>query len=167
MSWPEFLIDLAAFEWTFSEVFDGPGVEGGRGGVAPVLLDEAKVRAVPAERWPEARLAAVPCLRLMTVRFPVQNYYAEVRAEKAPSLPAPAETHLALVRRHYVVHTYPLTALEHRLLMPWSRGEPWGRRSRRSARSPGADLEGLAANLHAWFRRLAALGFFRAVELPA
>ncbi len=62
----------------------------------------------------------------MTVRFPVQNYYAEVRAEKAPSLPAPAETHLALVRRHYVVHTYPLTALEHRLLSALVEGRAVG-----------------------------------------
>ncbi len=161
MSWPEFLADLATFEWTFSEVFDGPGVEGGE------VLDEAQVRAVPAERWPEARLAAVPCLRLLTVRFPVQDYYAEVRAEKTPSLPAPAETCLALVRRHYIVHTYPLSAPEYRLLGALVAGRPVGEAIEEVAQSPGADLEGLAANLHAWFRRWAALGFFRAVELPA
>ena len=40
-SWPEFLADLALFEWTFSVVFDGPGAEGGRGGATPPLLDEA------------------------------------------------------------------------------------------------------------------------------
>ena len=30
VSWPEFLADLARFEWTFSEVFDGPGRRGRR-----------------------------------------------------------------------------------------------------------------------------------------
>ena len=167
VSWPEFLADLAAFEWVFSEVFDGPGVEGGRSGVTRPLLDEAKVRAVPPERWAEARLTAVPCLRLLALRFPVQDYYAEVRAEKSPSLPPPAETYLALARRHYVVHHYPLSAPEYRLLNALVAGRSVGEAIEEAARLPGADLDHLAANLHDWFRRWAALGFFESVALSA
>ena len=161
VSWPEFLADMAAFEWAFSEVFDGPGVEGKE------ILDEAKVRAVPPERWPEARLVAVPCLRLLAVRFPVQDYYAEVRAEKGPSLPPPADTRLALARRDYVVHPYPLSAPEYQLLSALVAGRAVGEAIEEVAQSPGADLDHLAANLHDWFRRWAALGFFQAVELPS
>ena len=128
VSWPEFLADLAAFEWAFSEVFDGPGAEGKE------MLDEAKVRAVPPERWPEARLSPVPCLRLIAFRFPVQDYYAQVREEKEPSVPPPAETYLALTRRHFVVHPCTLSAPEYRLLSAWSRGGSWGRRSRKRRR---------------------------------
>ena len=46
MSWPEFLVDLAQYEWTFSLIFDGPGVEGKE------ILDEAKLRAVPPDLHP-------------------------------------------------------------------------------------------------------------------
>jgi len=160
VSWPEFLADLAAFEWAFSEVFDGPGVEGKE------VLDEAKVRAVPAERWPEARLVPAPCLRLLAFRFPVQDYYADVRAEKKPSLPPPAETLLAMTRRGYVVYYYTLSSPEYRLLSALVAGKAVGEAIEDVVRSEAAEPEHLAANLHDWFRRWAALGFFQTVELP-
>ena len=161
VSWPEFLADLALFEWTFSEVFDGPGVE------RQDILDEAKVRAVPPERWPEARLVPVPCLRLLALRFPVQEYHAEVRAEKSPDVPAPAETPLAVSRRSYVVHYAVLSPLEYRLLGALAAGRRVGEAIDEVARSPGADLDRLATSLHEWFRRWGALGLFHRVELAA
>ena len=159
VSWPEFLADLAAFEWTFSEVFDGPGVEGGRGGVTRVLLDEAKVRAVPPERWPEARLAAVPCLRLLALRFPVQDYYAEVRAEKSPSLPragrdAPGPGAAALRRPPLPVVRPGISSVER----PGRGASPWGRRSRRRRGRRAPTWRHLAANLHALVPALGGAG---------
>ncbi|HVS34082.1 MAG TPA: DNA-binding domain-containing protein [Gemmataceae bacterium] len=158
VSWPEFLADLALYEWTFSEVFDGPGVEGRD------VLDEEKVRAVPPERWPDARLVPVPCLRLLPLRFPVQEYHAQVREEKSPSVPAPAETPLAVVRRDYVVHYSTLSPLEYRLLSSLVAGRRVGEVIEEVAQSPGADLDHLAANLHDWFQRWGSLRFFQAVE---
>src|SRR5262249_29150212 len=49
-SWSDFIIDLATLEWTYNEVFDGPGVEG------QPLFDAEALRTIPPERWPEARL---------------------------------------------------------------------------------------------------------------
>lgn len=160
VSWPEFLADMAAFEWAFSEVFDGPGAEG------EPAFDEARIRAVPPGRWPEAKLVPVPCLRLLTLRFPVQDYYADVRAEKKPSLPPPAETRLAMTRRNYVVYYYTLSPTEYRLLGALAGGKPVGEAIEEVVRSEAADPDHLAANLHDWFRSWAARGFFRAVELP-
>ena len=91
--WPDFVIDLAALEWTYNEIFDGPGVEGRR------LLRPDRLRAIPPERWPEARLVAVPCLRLMELRYPVHLYYTAVRRRKEPEFSEPAETFLAITRR--------------------------------------------------------------------
>jgi hypothetical protein len=159
VSWPEFLADMAAFEWAFSEVFDGQGVEGKE------VLDEAKVRAVPPERWLEARLVPVACLRLLAFRFPVQEYYADVRADKSPSLPAPAETLVAMTRRNFVVHYYALSAPEYRLLSALVAGKSVGGAIEEVVRSQDADFDHLAANLHEWFRRWAALGLFQAVDL--
>jgi hypothetical protein len=161
VSWPEFLADLAQYEWTFSVVFDGEGVEG------KDILDEAKLRAVPPERWPDARLTPVPCLRLLTVRFPVQAYYAAVRNDETPEMPAPAETRLALTRRDYVVRHSTLDGLEYRLLSALVEGKSVADAIEQVAQTSGADLDHLAANLHEWFRHWAASGFFQAVELPA
>jgi len=57
VGWPDFLIDLATFEWTIAKVFDGPGAEG-----LALLMPEV-LQSFPAERFAEARLVPVPCLR--------------------------------------------------------------------------------------------------------
>ncbi len=161
VSWPEFLADLAQYEWMFSVVFDGEGVEGKE------ILDEDKLKAVPPERWPEARLVPVPCLRLLTYRFPVQAYYAAVRNGETPEMPAPAETLLALTRQDYIVRHSTLDALEYRLLSALVEGMNVTDAIAQVAPSGDGDMDRLAANLHDWFRYWAASGFFQAVELPA
>ena len=76
VGWPDFLIDLATFEWNLNQVFDGPGVEG-----KPLLTSEA-LQSFPAERFAEARLVPVPCLQLLAFRFPVNAYYTAARQRR-------------------------------------------------------------------------------------
>lgn len=159
VSWPEFLADLARYEWAFSVVFDGPGVEGKQ------ILDEAQLRAVAPERWPEARLVPVCCLHLLSFRYPVQAYYSAVRNDEKPEMPAPAETFLALTRRDYTVRHSTLDPLEYRLLSALVEGKSVADAIEQVA-SSGGDVDQLAASLHDWFRHWAASGFFQAVELP-
>src|SRR6185295_18062458 len=106
VSWPDFLIDLANLEWTIAKVFDGPGVEG-----QPLLTPEA-LQSFPAERFAEARLEPVVCLRLLSFRYPVNAYYTAARnageGEEAP-LPGLAAERVAILRRDYVVRRYPLS----------------------------------------------------------
>ena len=163
VSWPEFLADLARFEWTFSEVFDGPGVEGGRGGVARPCSTRRRCgpcrQSSPRRGWSRCRACA--CWRC---DFPVQEYHAEVREENSPAVPEPAETWLAVTRRNYIVHHSALSALEYRLLSALAAGRNVGEAIAEAAPSSGADLDHLAANCRmvpAW----GALGFFQAVEL--
>ena len=49
-NWPEFLVDLATLERTYSEDFDAPGPE------RLTLLRSEDLLAIPSERWPDARL---------------------------------------------------------------------------------------------------------------
>jgi hypothetical protein len=157
--WPDFLIDLATLELTFGQVFDGPGVEGER------LLDTAQLEAVPAERWPEARLVPVPCLRLLAQRYPVHAYYSAVRRKEDPPPPGPANTFLAVTRRDFVVRHYPLLRPEYELLEVLAAGEPVGQAIERAAACADSDLDQLAGTLRGWFGRWASEGFFRAVDL--
>lgn len=156
--WPDFLIDLATLELTFSEVFDGPGVEGER------LLDTAQLLAVPAERWPGACLMPVPCLRLLSLRYPVHEYYAAVRRKQNPPPPGPAETVLAVTRRDFVVCHYLLARPEYEMLQALVMGEPVQQAIDFAAQRDESDLDILAKTLHRWFERWAAEGFFRSVE---
>jgi len=157
-TWPEFLIDLATLEWAFSEVFDGPGVEG------EPLFDAAQLQAIPSEKWTEARLIPVPCLRLLTLRFPAHRYFSAVRRKEEVDPPELAETFLAITRREYVVRHYPLERTAFALLQQILAGRRIGQAISAVAESAEMDLELLALRLQEWFRNWTAEGFFRAVE---
>ncbi len=156
--WADFLIELAVLERTFGEVFDGPGVEG------QSLMDAAAFTAVPTERWPQARLTHVPCLRLLSFRFPVAEHFTAVRQGDSPQLPEPADTFLAITRRRYVVRHISLARTEYAVLKALVEGATILEAVGVAAQQQEADLEELAAHLRDWFQNWASSGFFRAVE---
>jgi hypothetical protein len=158
--WPDFLIDLATLEWNFSEVFDGPGVEG------QPLLDAREMQSLPAELWPEARLVPVPCLRLIALEYPVQQLYRAIR-QRQPAAPCePRATWLAISRREFVVRHYELTCPQYQLLSDVLAGRCVGDAICRAADSVPGDFDAFARDLQAWFQLWTAEGFFLGVELP-
>jgi Putative DNA-binding domain len=156
--WPDFLIDIATLELTFNEVFDGPGVEGEH----PLNAD--RLRAISPEQLLEARLVGVPCLRLLALRYPVHKYFTAVRRHEHPDPPGPAETCLAVTRRHYAVRHYELSRPAYELLHSLLAGESLGQAISWAVEAAGPDLDRLPDNLWTWFHDWAAEGFFRAVQ---
>jgi hypothetical protein len=157
--WPEFLIDLATLEWTFSQVFDGPGVEG------QTLLTSEQLQAIDAERWPAARLEVVPCLKLLALRFPVNAYYTAMRRDQNPELPGPALSWVAVTRREFVVRRHDLGQRQYELLSALAAGESVGAAIERAAATPGGDIEHFVVELGDWFRDWAASDFFQRVVI--
>jgi hypothetical protein len=158
--WPEFMIDLARLERTINEVFDGPGSEG-----RPVF-DGVRLSSISAGRWPETRLVCVPCLRVMRLSHPVNDYFSAIRRGEKPPIPATAPAHLAITRRGYRVLRYPLEPAQHELLQVLLDGEPVGKAIERAAAvSPLTDAQ-LAGALRDWFRFWTAEGFFCDVITP-
>ena len=157
--WADFLIDLAVLSRAFNEVFDGPGVEG------QTLLGPEQVAAIPAERWPDARLLPVPCLRLLALRFPAQTYFSAVRQEEQPEFPAAAETFLAVTRLAYVVRHFPLSRSEHAALTALVDGQTVAEALEAAAQVAGPDLEHLASEISVWFQYWATNGFFASVKV--
>ncbi len=160
-NWPDFLIDLATLELLFGEVFDGPGVEGQQ------LLGVEQLQALDPEQWLASRLVPVPCLRLLTLRFPVNKYYRAVRKGTEPTFPQPAATYLAVTRREYVVRHYAFPRLQHFLLSALVSGQTVGDALEMTADAAGPQLSRLPGLLHKWFRNWTAEGFFLRVEVPA
>ena len=157
-TWPDFLVDLARLEWAFSEVYDGPGIE------SEPPLDAAKLRTLPAEQWPTARLIAAPCLRLMEFAYPVHGYYTAVRRKQSPLPPEPAPTFLAITRRDFVVRHLELSLVQFQLLGNLLSGQLLGEAIGRVASLAEDDLENFARDLQSWFEQWTAAGFFLAVE---
>jgi hypothetical protein len=157
-SWPDFLIDLARLEAIYSEIFDGPGYEEGR------TLPPEQLQQISPEEWPGCRMIPVPCLRMETFGFPVHEYATAVRKRnEAPLPPAPAETHLVLTRRDYVVRRTAVTFAEYDLLQRIADGATVGDAIASAAESQPEELE---SHLHRWFHRWAAAGYFAGLEFP-
>lgn len=157
-SWPDFLIDLATLEWNIHQVFDGPGVE-----FQPLLTAEA-LQAFPAERFAESRLVPVPCLRLLSFRYPVNAYYTAARADEEVPLPDPEPERVALSRREFVVRRYPLDPAQCALLEKILAGATVGEAIAAAAEASGMNDDALAAGLQEWFRLWVAEGFFQAIS---
>lgn len=165
--WADLLIDLAELEWTINEVFDGPGSEQ----TAP--LDPHDLANL-GPRSDQVQVVTCPSLRLMTARFPLHGYYTRLKAaelsadDDAPddvSPPAAGVSHLALLRREFVVWRYPLTAAQHALLAELQNGAELGPALATATELlPAAlDQEALQTVLAGWFRGWTAAGFFKAV----
>lgn len=159
--WADFLIDLTALERTFNEVFDGPGVEG------QSLLDPKMLASISADSLSDARLIPVCCFRLASFRYPVHSYFTAVRRGKEPAPPEPAETHLAITRRWYVVRHYELSQPAYELLNALIAGDPLGQAIGRIIDSAGANADRLESDLRTWFHDWAAEGFFLQIEVPS
>lgn len=175
--WPQFVVDLARLEWTIGQVYDGPGMEKRTG------LTAADLAAIPPERWPSVRLKLAPCVRLLAFRFPVNDYFAQMREldqDEEPAemrgdvdsiddnfvpIPSPRETYLALSRRNYVVHRYPLTKVQFTLLSELESGATIEQSVTAAAAKSELSDDELAAALNQWFSMWTANEFFTSVEL--
>jgi Putative DNA-binding domain len=160
-SWPDFMIDLARLERTYSEVFDGPGAE------RLTLLKAEEIQALPPEAWPAARLIPVPCLRLLALRYPVQEYATGVRKKENPPFSDPEPTWLAVSRVEYVVRRWTLSRVQYQLLESLISGLPVGAAIEAAARvaiENGQSVDHLAEDLRTWFEEWSAAGFFQAID---
>jgi hypothetical protein len=158
--WELFVVDLAQFEFAVGEVFDGPGSEG------QTWLDVQQLLSLPQSRILEVQLECVPCLRLIRLRCPVHRYYDAVRGETDAMPPGPEETHLALVRRHYVVHHHELSKTGYELLTRLSGGESLGDALEGALKGGNQKSIALGSNLRGWFLEWSAAGIFRRAHLP-
>ena len=163
-NWPDFLFDLATLEWTVAQAFDGPGIEHER------ILAAADLQALPAERFGQARLIPVVCLRLLTFRYPVNDYYTAARRageNEQVALPDPSIEHVAITRRDYIVRRHTLTPPQRALLEALQTGVTVTEAISAAAEISQLEDDELAGELQSWFRFWVAECFFQAVVLPS
>lgn len=166
-SWPDFLIDLATVERTYSEVFSGPGIEN-----QPALTPE-NLAAIPEECWPAARLTVAPCLRLLRLRYPVHEYISAVRHKEDADVPRPAATYLVVTRRDFVVRRFAVSQPEFELLSALAGGATIATATERIASSgpcsfddpKAGDVNTLADRLRDWFQAWTVARLFVQVEV--
>lgn len=155
-TWADLIIDLARLEWTIDKVFDGPGVED----QSP--LSQEQLQAIPPEAWPQAALTVAPCLRLLSFRYAVNDFYTAFRQDNEPELPDAIATFVAISRRDYIVRRFELSQPQHALLSEIVAGASVENAIAAAASffAGGGEEAQLAEGLRRWFREWTAEGFF-------
>jgi len=157
-NWSRFLVELATLERNYSEVFSGPGVE------TRQLLQADEITALsPAQFW-EARLAPVPCLRLLALHYPTHEYVSQFRDGRTPNVPDPNPTQLVITRRDYVVRRAAVDPQEFHLLQMLVDGQSVGSAIEQLQVTGGLSEDELSNSLHLWFRHWSISGYFLSLE---
>ena len=156
-SWPDFIIDLATLERAFSEIFDGPGVEDRQ------ILDAGQLLTIG--QLHEARLLPVVCLKLLSFRYPISQYFRAVRNREDPALPQATDTFLAMTRRNYTVLIHELTGQQYDLLRALVAGQSLNQGVDALAKTTGDDSQNLIPTALDWIEDWANKGFFAGFEL--
>jgi hypothetical protein len=163
-TWADFVIDLARLEWTIDQVFDGPGVE------QQSQLTAEQLQAIPPDQWPHACITVAPCLRLLELRFPVNDFYTAFRQDTEPDFPEATQSLAAISRRDYIVRRFDLSRPQYALLAALMAGETIEQAIAAGANAffaAGGDEEQLATALPRWFQNWTAEGFFLEIKHPA
>ena len=143
---PGFAHDLARTELAMTEVVDEAET--------PSLSTEA-LSAVSAEAWPEARLKPAAALRLVTLRYPVNDYLEAIWDDQPPPRLARRNTWLTISRRNYVLIRMDLTRPAYEVLHALVAGRPLAEALGRRRI--------VQDELFAWFRDWVSAGIFQAV----
>ncbi len=118
--WADFVADLASFEWSINECFDGPGDE------RLARLTHEALTGIPIERLYNTTFTLTPCLKLCAYRFPVHLYHASAKAGQTTEFPPPKPSFVAITRQDFVVKHFSLTAAEFSLLKGLQSGDAFG-----------------------------------------
>ena len=97
-----------------------------------------------------------PALRLLTLRYPANDYMNAARAGKKPRIPRPRKTVAIVYRRGYSVFRRDQEPEQFRLLRALAAGRVLAAAVRASIGGRTASADRLAATLGAWFREWAA-----------
>lgn len=147
--WPDFMIELAHFEYAATIIFDQQG-------------DESLPLAT--EHTPEDGMFLIPVFYAFRFQFPVRWFYSEFVNEKKPGLPYAKETFCAIVRRNYKLALFDLNEGQYQLLSYLEAGLSVLDAKGELCKKNGYDGEELEKIWPVWKKRWIELGFFYAKE---
>lgn len=101
-SWPDFMIQLAEFEYDINIIFDEKAQEN-----QPKATIETN----------ENDLQLVPVFHLYQHQFPISAYYKEVVNNRNPELPFEQESYCVLLRQNYRLGLFELFPIQYHFLM--------------------------------------------------
>ena len=152
---PDFCHELARLELAVAQAFDGPETP---------RLSEGEIAAVPPEAWEAARLKPVGTFRLLSFRYPVNDYMQSVLDDNHDHPKARLkDSWIAVYRRDYTVYRLDLTRAAHDLLADLALGMPLGEAISKAMKTGGRRAPS-EHELFRWFRQWVSVSVFQSVE---
>jgi len=137
-SWPDFMIQLAQFEFAIALLFDTH---------EPLQEDHED-------------MSLAPLTLLFQHSFPVLAYYRAAIADKKPELPLPFQTYGLIVRKDYQLALLDLQPAQYQLLSGMKKGLSFSA-AKQGIINGGVDQEELSAVLPQWLARWKEFGVLR------
>jgi hypothetical protein len=144
-TWPDFMIELARFEFALSGIFDEKCEEEFTFATAKTPADDLRL---------------VPIFYLFRHRYPVRQYYMDVSKKKAPELPFEQETFCAVTRNNYRLGLSNLREGQFLLLERMAAGETVSEAKQFLIDTYGFEPEKLKAVWPEWRKGFVKSGFF-------
>jgi hypothetical protein len=145
-NWPDFMIELAAFEYALSQIFDETAIEN---------------YSMAQPDTPDELLKLMPLIRLFHHRFPVCGYYLEFTQGKSPELPFPEESFCIVTRRQYQLGLFPIRAAQYYFLELMQKGRSVSETKNELIKIFDFNKIELEAAWLEWRKNFIASGFFR------
>ncbi|GAB5522491.1 MAG: hypothetical protein Roseis2KO_03630 [Roseivirga sp.] len=144
--WPDFMIELARFEYATMIIFDEKAEEDF------VLADE---------NTPEEQMSLIPVFYAFHFQFPIRWFYSEFVNDREPGLPRAQQTFCAMVRRDYKLALFDLNQGQYYLLSYLKGGYTISEAKQLVCDNEGFDADKLEEVWLVWKKRWIQLGFFR------
>jgi len=145
-TWPDFMIELAQFEFELSGIFD---------------MHAEEIETAPADT-PDDDLRLVPIFYLFKHRYPVWRFYLEATKKKNPELPFEQESFCAVTRRNYRLGLTELKEGQYLFLERMAAGERVSQAKKYLIEQRGFEKERLERVWPEWRVGFLTAGFFRA-----
>ncbi len=107
-TWPDFMIELADFEYALSVIFDQQADEN---------------YTIATDNTPDELLKPAPVLHLFHHQFPICKYYLDFTQEALPELPFPEESFCAVTRHDYKLGLFTIRGAQYHFLKYMQQGQ--------------------------------------------
>jgi len=144
-SWIDFMVELARFEYTLSEVFDAQSEEG-------KSADES---------IEDEKLKLAPLVQIFYHRYPVCRYYLDVTRKNAPELPFEEDSYAAVTRNHYRLSLLEIKPAQYHFLERLQKGDSIAEAKKYFFENYGFDEKRLDTVWQKWRKDFLSAGFFR------
>lgn len=145
-TWPDFMIELARFEFALSGIFDENSEE-------EFTFADSKT--------PDKNLRLVPIFYLFRHRYPVRQYYMDVMKKKEPELPFEQESFCAVTRANYRLGLSNLREGQFLFLERMAAGETVSEAKAYLVENCGFEKSKLSGIWPEWRKGFVQSGFFR------